>query len=122
MIDHIGIAVSNYRRSRDFYAKALAPIGYTLVFEPEENVAGFGADGKPDFWIWQDGTSQQPMHAAFQSQTRAPVDAFYDAAIAAGGSDNGRPGVRPEYHPNYYAAFVKDPDGHNVEVVCHRPV
>jgi predicted lactoylglutathione lyase len=79
--------------------------------------AGFGADGKPDFWISPSPTN--PVHVAILAAARASVDAFYNAAIAAGGRDNGAPGLRPEYHPNYYGAFVSDPDGHNVEAVCH---
>jgi catechol 2,3-dioxygenase-like lactoylglutathione lyase family enzyme len=116
MIDHVGFPVSDYERSKAFYARTLAPLGYALVMETGQTendhpAAGFGADGKPDFWIGGEGGLNRSMH----------VDAFYRAALAAGGKDNGPPGLRPHYHPNYYGAFVLDPDGHNVEAVCHRP-
>lgn len=122
MIDHISIPVHDYRRSKEFYSRALAPLGYTLLMEFGEEAAGFGAAGNPDFWIATGDSREQHVHVAFQSQTREPVNAFYSAAMDAGGMDNGKPGLRSDYHPNYYAAFVKDPDGHNIEVVCHRPV
>jgi catechol 2,3-dioxygenase-like lactoylglutathione lyase family enzyme len=83
--------------------------------------AGFGADGKPDFWIGGEGGLNKPMHVAFVAKDRASVDAFYTAAIAAGGRDNGAPGIRAHYHLDYYAAFVLDSDGHNIEAVCHKP-
>jgi catechol 2,3-dioxygenase-like lactoylglutathione lyase family enzyme len=127
MIDHIGVAVANIDRAKSFYASALEPIGIGVIMEvsPEETGddahAGFGADGKAFFWI---GTGVRPKggtHVAFAVGTRAEVDAFYRAAIAAGGRDNGAPGLRPEYHPNYYGAFVFDPDGNNIEAVCHKP-
>lgn len=125
MIDHTGVSVSDYERSKAFYTAALAPIGYSLVMEvPREHtggvgVAGFGEGGKPDFWL-AEGTPNRPaVHVAFRASSRALVDAFYAAAIAAGGKDNGKPGIRAHYHPNYYGAFVLDPDGHNIEVVCH---
>ena len=85
------------------------------------SAAGFGADGKPDFWIGGEGGLNKPLHVAILAGNRAAVDAFYHAAIAAGGRDNGAPGIRAHYHPNYYAAFVFDPDGHNIEAVCHAP-
>ena len=128
MIDHVGYAVSNYERAKEFYAKALAPLGYTLVMEvpAEANpsgypAAGFGADGKPDFWIGGEGGLQRALHVAITAKDRATVDAFHKAAIAAGAKDNGPPGIRAHYHPDYYAAFVLDPDGHNIEAVCHAP-
>jgi catechol 2,3-dioxygenase-like lactoylglutathione lyase family enzyme len=127
MIDHIGFPVSNYERAKAFYARALAPLGYTLVMEvgPDENAtgyaAGFGAGGKPDFWIGEEGGLNRRLHVAILAKDRAAVDAFYHAALAAGGKDNGAPGLRQHYHPNYYGAFVFDPDGHNVEAVCHAP-
>jgi catechol 2,3-dioxygenase-like lactoylglutathione lyase family enzyme len=126
MIDHVGFPVSDYERSKTFYAKALAPLGYTLIMETGQTendylAAGFGADGKPDFWIGGEGGLNRAMHIAITAKDRAAVDAFYRAALAAGGKDNGPPGLRPQYHPNYYGAFVLDPDGHNVEAVCHRP-
>jgi catechol 2,3-dioxygenase-like lactoylglutathione lyase family enzyme len=128
MIDHIGFAVGNYERGKAFYTAALAPLGYTLIMEVSADVnpsqhpaAGFGIDGKPDFWIGGEGKLEKPMHVAIVAKTRAMVDAFYKAALAAGGKDHGAPGLRPHYHPNYYAAFVIDPDGHNIEAVCHSP-
>jgi catechol 2,3-dioxygenase-like lactoylglutathione lyase family enzyme len=127
MLDHVGIPVSDYARSVAFYAQALAPLGIGLVMEvtPEmtgnASSAGFGRGGKPDFWINDDGAPGQHTHVAFVADSRAKVDAFHAAALAAGGRDNGAPGLRPHYHPNYYGAFVRDPDGHNIETVCHLP-
>jgi catechol 2,3-dioxygenase-like lactoylglutathione lyase family enzyme len=126
MIDHMGFSVSDYARARAFYEKALAPLGYVLVMETTAQetgkpAAGFGAGGKPDFWIGGEGKLDKPLHIAIVAEDRATVDAFYRAALAAGGRDNGSPGVRPQYHPNYYGAFVLDPDGHNIEAVCHTP-
>lgn len=119
MIDHIGFTVSNIQTSKAFYLAALAPIGYELIMEGE-GFAGLGANGKPDLWI-QQGTAGAPLHLAFHTRSRQLVDAFHAAAIAAGGKDNGGPGVRAHYHPSYYGAFVHDPDGNNLEVVCHDP-
>ena len=120
MIDHMGVSVSDLPKSKAFYRTALAPLGYELLMEWEQ-FGGFGVAPKPDFWI-SDGTpNEPPIHVAFRAETRAQVDGFYKAAMAAGGRDNGPPGLRPDYHPNYYAAFVLDPDGHNVEAVCHSP-
>ena len=127
MIDHIGFPVSDYARAKAFYLEALAPLGYTLIMEvtqqdqPGMPAAGFGADGEPDFWIGGEGGLNKPMHVAILAKDRATVDAFYTAAIAAGARDNGAPGIRAHYHPNYYGAFVLDPDGHNIEAVCHAP-
>ena len=128
MIDHVGFSVSDYERAKDFYRTALAPLGYVLVTEvPAEKTeagfaaAGFGAGGKPDLWIAGEGKLERPVHVAIVTKDRANVDAFYRAALAAGGRDNGAPGLRPHYHPNYYAAFVLDPDGHNIEAVSHAP-
>jgi catechol 2,3-dioxygenase-like lactoylglutathione lyase family enzyme len=127
MIDHVGFPVSDFARAKAFYTQALLPLDYRLVMEvaQEQNdgdpSAGFGANGKPDFWIGGEGGLNKPLHVAILAKDRAAVDAFYKAAIAAGGRDNGAPGIRPHYHPNYYAAFVFDPDGHNVEAVCHAP-
>jgi catechol 2,3-dioxygenase-like lactoylglutathione lyase family enzyme len=127
MIDHLGFSVSDYERAKAFYAKALAPLGYGLIMEVTAGqtghtaAAGFGADGKPDFWFGAEGAMNKPVHIAIRADNRATVDAFYMAAIAAGGRDNGPPGIRPHYHPNYYGAFVLDPDGHNIEAVCHTP-
>jgi len=120
MIDHTGLTVSDVGRSKAFYRAALAPLGYALLMEFEE-AAGFGVAPKPDFWIGQGKLSGSPGHVAFRAQNRSEVDAFYKAAIAAGGRDNVPPGLRPHYHENYYGAFVLDPDGHNVEAVCHTP-
>lgn len=118
MIDHVSLHVSDYGKSKLFFERALAPLGYTVIMEFGGSVAGLGAGGKPDFWIAQ-GEASTPVHVAFASPNRAAVDAFYQAAIAAGGRDNGAPGLRPEYHPNYYGAFVFDEDGNNIEAVCH---
>jgi catechol 2,3-dioxygenase-like lactoylglutathione lyase family enzyme len=120
MIDHIGIQVTNLETSVAFYTKALAPLGYELVMRVEQLAAGFGAGGKPDFWIGV-GKPTDKIHVAIRAKGRADVRAFYGAAIAAGGTDNGPPGVREIYHPSYYGAFVLDPDGHNIEAVCHEP-
>ena len=119
MIDHIGLSVSDYAASKRFLEAALAPLGYSLLMEFEGVGAGFGAQGKPDLWISQGLTA--PVHVAIHSPDRATVDAFYKAALAAGGRDNGAPGLRPEYHAGYYGAFVHDPDGNNIEAVCHTP-
>jgi catechol 2,3-dioxygenase-like lactoylglutathione lyase family enzyme len=126
MIDHIGFPVSDYARSKAFYAQALAPLGYELVMEiggahteSRAPAAGFGTSGKADFWIGGEGGLEKPLHVAVAVPDRASVDAFHAAALQAGGRDNGAPGLRPHYHANYYAAFVLDPDGHNIEAVCH---
>ncbi|MDA9545958.1 glyoxalase [Bradyrhizobium sp. CCBAU 45321] len=127
MIDHLGFSVSDYERAKAFYAKALAPLGYSLIMEVTAEqtrhaaAAGFGADGKPDFWIGGEGAMNKPVHVAIHAKDRPTVDAFYKTAMAAGGRDNGAPGIRPHYHANYYGAFVLDPDGHNIEAVCHTP-
>jgi catechol 2,3-dioxygenase-like lactoylglutathione lyase family enzyme len=127
MIDHIGLAVSNMERAKAFYLNALERLGIGVLMEvsAEETGgdahAGFGKENKAFFWI---GTGDKPKggaHVAFTAQTRADVDAFYHAALAAGGRDNGAPGLRPFYHAHYYGAFVFDPDGNNIEAVCHRP-
>ena len=117
MIDHLGLTVANYDTSKAFYLAALAPIGNSAIMECPR-VLGLGERGKPDFWITEGGAVKS-IHIAFRVPNRALVDAFYSAAIAAGGKDNGGPCLRPEYHPNYYGAFVFDPDGHDVEAVCH---
>jgi len=127
MIDHTGVVVSDFQRSKRFYTKALAPIGYSLLLEVSaaqtghHDAAGFGVPPKPDFWIGSGTPNVPPVHVAFRVPNRSLVLAFYEAAIAAGGRDNGAPGLRPHYHPNYYGAFVLDPDGHNIEAVCHTP-
>ncbi|WP_026783423.1 VOC family protein [Pleomorphomonas koreensis] len=129
MLDHMGFPAVDFEKSKTFYDKALAPLGVSMVMavSAEESgsdaFAGYGSDGKPDFWV----ASGRPageithFHVAFVASDRATVDAFYAAAMAAGGRDNGGPGLRPHYHPNYYAAFVFDPDGNNIEAVCHKP-
>lgn len=126
MIDHTGITVSDFEKSKAFYLQALAPIGYMLIMELPASVTGhtdvasFGEPPKPDFWFSRGTPNQPPIHVAFRVRSRAEVDAFYTAAMAAGGTDNGSPGLRPHYHPNYYGGFVLDPDGHNIEAVCHE--
>ena len=122
MIDHIGIEVSDYQSAVNFYKKALAPLGYELLME----VQGFAGFGKKDgggpianFWVHQDDTTTHKAHIAFTAIDRNTVDEFYEAAVNAGGKNNGEPDVREIYHPNYYGAFVLDPDGHNIEAVCH---
>lgn len=118
MLDHVGLVVTDYAKSKQFFERALAPLGYAVMME-FGTVAGLGA-GKPDFWLAQ-GSQTTAVHVAFSSPDRAGVVAFYQAAMAAGGRDNGAPGLRPQYHPNYYGAFVYDPDGNNIEAVCHLP-
>ena len=121
MIDHAGIHVSDITKAKEFYSKALAPLGYTMIAEyPEYKVAGFGEGGKADFWLSADG-SEQENHVAFAAKDKMAVDAFYKEGIAAGGTDNGAPGYRKNYSAGYYAAFLKDIDGHNIEVVFHDP-
>jgi catechol 2,3-dioxygenase-like lactoylglutathione lyase family enzyme len=121
VIDHVSVRTSNQASSRRFYAQALAPLGYEILMEFEEGkVVGMGIGRKPDFWF-ASGEPSGPVHIAFSAPDRATVDAFHAAALAAGGEDNGAPGLRPEYHPGYYGAFVYDPDGNNVEAVFHDP-
>ena len=120
MFDHIGVNVKDYRASRAFYEQALAPLGYGVVMEYDDWGAGaFGPPEKPIFWVAQREPHTTGTHVAFRCEDRATVDAFHAAAVAAGGTDNGGPGVREHYHPTYYAAFVHDLDGNNVEAVCH---
>jgi len=126
MIDHISLRVSDFAKSRAFYDAALAPIGAKVLMEVSAaqtgGVAfcGYGRE-RPMFWIAGAEPMSGPTHVAFTTGTRAEVDAFYRAAMAAGGKDNGPPGIRAEYHPTYYGAFVRDPDGNNIEAVCHAP-
>jgi catechol 2,3-dioxygenase-like lactoylglutathione lyase family enzyme len=128
VIDHTGLQVSDPRKSRKFYDAALAPLGYRMLMEiPTEHtggkvVLGYGVAPKPDFWMSEGSPNQQKLHIAFRAKNHKEVDAFYKAALSAGGKDNGAPGPRPHYHKNYYGAFVLDPDGHNIEAVCHDPV
>ena len=125
MLDHLGLTVSDFTKSRAFYDAALAPLGIGIVMQvtPEQTGGsshlGYGSEGHPYFWIGDAGAGGGGVHVAFTAKDRAAVDAFYAAAIAARGKDNGPPGLREHYHPNYYGAFVLDPDGHNVEAVCH---
>ena len=120
IIDHIGFAVSSPETSIEFFSKALEPLGIVRLMEVE-GWSGFGKNGKPEFWIGKGDSAQLPMHVAFSADNRKQVDQFYQAALAAGGKDNGAPGIREIYHPDYYGAFVIDPDGHNIEAVCHKP-
>jgi catechol 2,3-dioxygenase-like lactoylglutathione lyase family enzyme len=127
VLDHIGITVGDLGRSIDFYEAALAPLGVSEQMRvPGEltgygDVVGYGAEGKPEIWLSGGARTQPHVHIALVAGSRSAVDAFYAAAMGAGGTDNGPPGIREHYHPNYYAAFVLDPDGHNIEAVCHRP-
>ena len=129
LLDHVSLQVSDFAKSKAFYQKALAPLGAEVIMEFGQ-ACGIGRNGKPDFWIGSGTASFQrpeqvkvitPNHLAFAARSRAEVDAFYAAAIAAGGKDFGKPGLRPDYHPSYYGAFVLDFDGHNVEAVFHGP-
>ncbi len=121
MIDHVGFGVSDYERSKAFYSQALEPLGVSFLIEPVPGTGGFGSERKPYFWIDAHRPVQSSLHVAFACDSRELVDAFHAAALAAGGTDNGPAGPRPIYHPHYYGAFVLDPDGNNVEAVCHRP-
>jgi catechol 2,3-dioxygenase-like lactoylglutathione lyase family enzyme len=135
MLDHVSLRVADYERSKKFYMAALAPLGFTFAMESASSGAGFRRDGIPGFWVKQgephsSGNAAAPLeqgscggpavHVAFASVDRAAVDAFHQAALAAGARDNGAPELRPQYHANYYGAFVLDPDGYNIEAVCHR--
>ena len=126
-IDHTSLSVSDYAAAKTFYAAALKPLRIEILMEfpaamtGSSDVCGLGADGKPFLWLANAGKTTPHIHLAFRAESRAQVDAFYKAAIAAGGKDNGGPGLREMYHPNYYGAFVLDADGHNIEAVCHKP-
>ena len=126
MIDHCGISVADWAKSKAFYDAAFAPLGISMLMTvPMQHTGGRHVGGygrrKPDFWLHEGGEPGPGRHYAFTAQTRAEVDAFHAAAMAAGGRDNGAPGLRPHYHEHYYGAFVFDPDGNNVEAVCHAP-
>ncbi|MCC0038309.1 MAG: VOC family protein [Brucellaceae bacterium] len=126
MIDHTGIPVKDFDKSRAFYDPAMAAIGASLLMMvPPEHTGGVKVGGygrrKPEFWLHEAPETGPGRHYAFIVDSRAEVDAFHEAALKAGGRDNGAPGLRPHYHPDYYGAFVIDPDGNNVEAVCHRP-
>lgn len=121
MLDHVTIGVSDIERSKTFYDAALRPLGIIRLYAEGAEFAGYGVRPKAFFWIGRRATPQTGAHIAFTANDRATVDRFYDEAIKAGGRDNGRPGIRPHYHANYYGAFVLDPDDHNIEAVCHAP-
>ena len=118
MIDHVGVRVQDFSRLLAFYREALAPIGYSVLMEFPD-VAGLGTKGKPDLWIMKTDKTPHPTHVAISAAERAHIDAFHAAGLTAGGTDNGPAGLRPDYHPHYYAAFILDPEGNNIEVVCH---
>ena len=125
MIDHLALQASDLARSQAFYDKALAPLGYKSLMEaPQKNAQGFRSLGwgdslETDIWIREGQRTEPRLHIAFRADNHQQVDEFHRAALAAGGKDNGKPGLRPHYHEHYYAAYVLDPDGHNVEAVCH---
>ena len=130
MIDHYTLLVGDVERAKDFYLAALGPLGYEVVMEitremipdlPFPKSYGLGVKGKPDLWLRPADGPVAPTHIAFRAESREAVDAFHAAALAAGGTDHGPPGVRAHYHPSYYGAFVLDADGYNVEAVCHAP-
>lgn len=121
MLDHIGVSVTDLARSQAFYEKALKPLGIRLVASDGQHYVGFGAGRKGFFWLHPTETPPTRVHVAFASEDRDTVRRFHEAALAAGAADNGAPGLRPDYHPDYYGAFVLDPDGHNIEAVCHKP-
>jgi catechol 2,3-dioxygenase-like lactoylglutathione lyase family enzyme len=119
MFDHLGLNVRDLAKTRAFYTAALAPLGLGLQWDKMPGVVAFGAPGRPQLWFTERSDGPTGVHIALVAANRAQVDAFHAAALAAGGKDNGAPGLRPQYHPNYYGAFVFDPDGHNLEAVCH---
>jgi catechol 2,3-dioxygenase-like lactoylglutathione lyase family enzyme len=122
MLDHVGFAVHDYSRSKAFYEQVLEPLGLRLLHEPAGQAAGFGSGDKATFWIEAQGRPVTGrLHIAIGAERREQVDKFHQAALKAGGRDNGRPGVRAMYHPDYYGAYVFDPDGNNIEAVCHAP-
>ncbi len=125
MLDHVGFKITNLARSRSFYDGALKPLGISVLADMSDGkyggkFLGYG-DTRPYFWIEEAPEATEKLHVALTAPDRATVDAFYKAALAAAGKDNGPPGLRPHYHPDYYGAFVLDPDGHNIEAVCHKP-
>ena len=121
MLDHVTIGITDAERSKQFYDRALRPLGIARLYAEGKWAAGYGVRPKAFFWIGLKATPQTGSHIAFTAPDRATVDRFHEEAIAAGGRDNGVPGIRPHYHANYYGAFVLDPDGHNIEAVCHAP-
>ncbi len=126
IIDHTGLSVTDLGRALRFYEQALAPLDISVVMRVTKEqtgdyeAAGLGRNGKPSFWLSGQGKTTPHIHVAFIADDRAAVDAFHKAGLAAGGRDNGAPGIRAHYHPNYYGAFILDPEGHNIEAVCHR--
>jgi catechol 2,3-dioxygenase-like lactoylglutathione lyase family enzyme len=122
MLDHISIGVSDMEQSKRFYDLALLPLGIERLYAEGDTAAGYGIKPKAFFWIGQRNARQTSVHIAFAAPDRVTVDRFYQAALAAGALDNGPPGIRPHYHPNYYGAFVLDPDGHNIEAVCRLAI
>ena len=121
MLDHVTIGVTDLERSKQFYDRALQPLGIARLYAEADRFAGYGIRPKAFFWIGVRTANKSGAHIAFTATERVLVDRFYEAALAAGAKDNGPPGVRPHYHANYYGAFVLDPDGHNIEAVCHAP-
>lgn len=121
MLDHVTIGVRDIERSKRFYDQALLPLGIERLYEDGPIAAGYGIGKKAFFWIGQKDVPQTSAHVAFTCKDRATVEAFHATAIGAGGRDHGPPGLRPHYHPNYFGAFILDPDGHNLEAVCHMP-
>jgi catechol 2,3-dioxygenase-like lactoylglutathione lyase family enzyme len=126
MFDHVGIPVSDFEKAKAFYMRALKPLGFGLIVEVSSKEtgnnaqAGFGAGKRAQFWVGTGKPIKGRVHFAFEAKSREAVRDFYDAAMKAGGQDNGEPGLRPHYHENYYSAFVLDPDGHNIEAVCRK--
>jgi len=120
MLDHVTIGVVDLKRAQGFYDKALKPVGIKRLYGKDGVFSGYGIGTKAFFWIAVREVAQTGAHIAFTAASRPAVDAFYKAALAAGGVDNGAPGPRPHYHADYYGAFVLDPDGHNIEAVCHE--
>jgi len=120
MIDHVTLNVRDLEACKAFYEQALRPIGYELMMDFVDG-CGYGAEGMPDFFLAQRGDPTAPVHVAFRSPNRQAVDAFHEAALATGGTDNGPPGIRRVYHEHYYGAYVLDPEGNNIEAVTHEP-
>jgi len=130
MFDHLSTYTTDYEKTKAFYVSAFAPLGYSVQMEmvaewnpafPTQRMCAFGPQGKPAYWVIEIKAAASPRHIAFAAKDRAAVAAFYQAGLASGGKDNGAPGLRPMYHENYYGAFLLDPDGNNVEAVCHSP-
>ena len=131
MIDHLSTYATNFERTRDFYNAVFTPLGYGKLMEfsssedadmPGRRICAFGPEDNPAFWVIEVSEAYTPRHTAFCAESREAVEAFHRAGLDAGGSDHGGPGLRPEYHPHYYGAFLTDPDGNNVEAVYHRPL